>query len=203
MMKRQVRSLWVILIAGIISLSGGCKKQETQAAGGSAGGIVELSLFLNYSWITDNSGYGFGTPDSRIMKEITEKTGVGLNVTAAKTGDNEQVNILIVSNDLPDLVSVDYLSPVYGTLSESDLVADLMPLIKQYAPEFIDTMGQEYWNFYKFDSGINNFWASCAFSPKSGEKYAAFGGWHPILAGRNDIWEAFGKPDISTPEKFK
>jgi ABC-type glycerol-3-phosphate transport system substrate-binding protein len=204
MMNKNAHFLLVILGVGIIFLLGGCTKQQTQTADAAGGGIVELSLFLNYSWITDNSSFGgYGTPESRVRKEIEEKTGVRLNITNAKTDDYEQINLLIASNDLPDMVSVDYLSPVYGTLSESDMVTDLMPLIKQYAPDLIDTMGQEYWNYYKSDSGINNFFANCAFSPKSGEKYAAFGGWCPILAGRNDIWEALGEPDISTPEKFK
>ena len=160
---------------------------------------VELEMFLDFSWLPDSY---VNVADSRIGKIITEKTGVKLNITRAKTDDGEQLNLLLASDDLPDMVCVDYSAPIFGTLLESDYVMDLMPLMEEYAPEFKERMGEGYWNFYKSDAGVNNYYANCAFSPAITDKYAAFGGWCELMAVRQDIYEALGSPALSTEEEL-
>ena len=160
---------------------------------------VELSMFINFSWIPDSYVNLQGT---RIMDKVTEKTGVTLIGERAKTDESEQLNLMLASGDLPDLICVDMNSPIFGTLSTSNQVMDLMPLIEEYAPEFYDLMGEGYWNFYKSSNGVNNYYANCAFSPSVAEKYAAFGGWCSTMAVREDIYEEFGSPALSTPEEL-
>jgi putative aldouronate transport system substrate-binding protein len=199
MFRTSLKVIFLTTVCGTLLFSGCSKQGSGSGASANTGGIVELTMFLDFSWLPDSFTVW---EQGRVTKEVMEKTGVKLNITRAKTGDHEQLNLLLASDDLPDFIVTDSFSPIAGTLYESDAVADLMPLIKQYAPELIDIMGQEYWNFYKSDSGINNYYANCAFSPKSGEKYAAFGGWCQAFVARQDIWEALGEPDISTPEKL-
>ena len=174
------------------------EKATTELA--AADGAAEVEMFLDISWLPDAHAVGY---NSRIGRAIMEATGVKLVITKAKTGDSEQINLLLASDDLPDMVCVEFSHPIFGALRESDRVADLMPLIKDYAPELYDTMGEGYWNFYTSDTGINNYYANCAFSPKSGEKYCAYGGWCPGLFVREDIWSAMGEPDITSPDKLK
>ncbi|NLV58702.1 MAG: extracellular solute-binding protein, partial [Clostridiales bacterium] len=167
-------------------------------APGMAEEVVELNVFYDFSWLPQS----YANSDSRIFKAVEEVTGVRMNVTLAKTSDGEQINLMLTSGDLPDIVCVDYASPIYGTLRESNEVLDLMPLIEQYAPEFKERMGEGYWNFYKSDAGVNNYFANCAFSPAVAEKYAAFGGWCELMAVRQDIYEALCSPALSTPEEL-
>jgi putative aldouronate transport system substrate-binding protein len=161
---------------------------------------VELSLFYDVSWIGE--AYKIDWEKTRIGRRLIEKTGVKVNITNARTDDHQQLNMMLASGDLPDIVVVQMGDPTFSVMSESDAVLDYIPLINQYAPELIDTMGQEYWDFYKNSRGVSNFFATCAFAPKSAEKYSAFGGWCGVLAAREDIWNAYGEPDISTPEKL-
>lgn len=161
---------------------------------------MELSLFYDVSWIGE--AYKIDWEKTRIGRRLIEKTGVKVNITNARTDDHQQLNMMLASGDLPDIVVVQMGDPTFSVMSESDAVLDYIPLINQYAPELIDTMGQEYWDFYKNSRGVSNFFATCAFAPKSAEKYSAFGGWCGVLAAREDIWNAYGEPDISTPEKL-
>ena len=159
---------------------------------------VELDIFYDFSWLHD----GYTNSDSRVFKAVEEATGVRMNVTRAKTSDGEQINLMLASGDLPDMVCVDYATAIYGALRESNAVMDLMPLMEEYAPELKERMGESYWNFYKSDAGINNYFANCAFSPDIADKYAAFGGWCEVMAVRQDIYEAMGSPSLSNAEEL-
>jgi putative aldouronate transport system substrate-binding protein len=200
-MKRSIEGiLCVLVLAGSMVLISGCGKQSSDAAGSTTEDIVELSMFQDISWLSD--AYTVWET-GRVTGEIMKKTGVKLNITRAKTDDHEQIQLLIASDDLPDLTVVDYNGTIFGTLSESDMVLDVLDLVQKHAPEMYDTMGKEYWDFYKSESGVNNFYANWAFTPTMGDRYAAFLQNYPVLIARSDIWEEFGKPDISTPEKLR
>ena len=158
--------------------------------------VVELDVFYDFSWLPQS----YANNESRVYKACEEATGIRMNVTLAKTGDGEQINLMMTSGDLPDIVCVDYAKPIFAALRESNEVLDLMPLMEQYAPEFKERMGEGYWNFYKSDAGVNNYYANCAFSPSVIDKYVAFASWCEVMAVRKDIYEAMGSPDLSTPE---
>ena len=162
---------------------------------------VILDSFVDISWLFDCY---LCPPESRTGKQVLEKTGVSINLIRAKTDDSSQINLMLASDDLPDLVCVDANNNVFPAIRESGKVMDLMPLIKSYAPEFYDVMGEGYWNFYKSDTGICNYFAYNAFSPNANEKLCAFSYGNGATLARGDIWEAMGaNDDIDTPEKFK
>ena len=163
---------------------------------------VELDLFVDVPWLFD---YFNCTPETRTGKVILEKTNVSVKFSKSKTNDNSQVSLMLASDDLPDLVCVDSNSSVFPALRESGKVLDLIPLIENYAPEFYDIMGEQYWNFYKSDTGINNYYGTDACTPKLLARSSTFNGGAGGLFVREDLWNAMGGEgiDITTPEKLK
>ena len=177
-------------------------KTVAQTADGATAEPVVLDLFVDISWLFD---YFQCTPETRTGKVVLEKTGATINLIRAKTDDSSQINLLLASDDLPDFVCVGNNVGIFPALRESGKVMDFMPLIKSYAPELYDTMGEGYWNYFKSDTGINNYFAYSAFTPKNSGKISAFNAGNGGLFARGDIWDAMGGDDIdiTTPEKFK
>jgi putative aldouronate transport system substrate-binding protein len=189
-MKKFFLSILVVSLTGLSLFAGGRQS-------GSQSNVVELTMFTD--WVGLPAHYT-AWEGARIPEEVQRRIGVKLRNTIATT--EEEVNLMVASGDIPDLIAVEYNSAAWAVLSESALVVDLMPLIRKNSPEFYDYMGEGYWNFYKSNSGVNNFYVNWAFYPNAASKYSAIGGWNLALHQRTDIFEAMGKPDLSTPQKL-
>lgn len=158
---------------------------------------VTLTWFYNFSYQDVEWG------KDAISQEVTRRTGITLDMSEAKTSDNEQLNLMLSSDDLTDLVCMDTDNPIRYSVQRSGLVEDLMPLMQQYQPEMIATMGDNYWKYWADEDGKNYNYANCTFTEKTTPKYVAVGPWNPCSLVRSDIYEALGKPDMSTPELLK
>jgi putative aldouronate transport system substrate-binding protein len=188
-MKKFIVSVLMVILISLPLFAGGGQQS------GSQGKVIELTQFTDaVGWPACNAIWG------RVPEEIEKKTGAKIKNTIATT--NEEANLMVASGDIPDLITVPYNGAAFAVLAESALVADLMPLIRKNVPEFYDYMGAGYWNFFKSNSGVNNFFANWAFHPNAGDKYCAIGTWNLALHQRVDIFEALGSPDLSTPEKL-
>ncbi|MDR3170454.1 MAG: extracellular solute-binding protein [Treponema sp.] len=188
--KTLVSFMTVVVLLSVI----GCKKDVPKTDD-----VVQLTLFID---VTGYSPQYKAWDGARIPEEVQKKLGVRLTTNDATVGGSEELNLMVAAGDMPDLVCVFYNDGPFSVLSESNLVVDMMPLIKEHAPEFYDYMGEGYWNFYKSNSGVNNYFVNWAFYPNAADKYAALGTWNRVPFSRVDIWNALGEPDITTPEKF-
>ncbi len=91
---------------------------------------VTLSCLINHAWYPVSSFTGI------IPDEITRLTGVRLDVTIAK--DSRQVNMVLASGDLPDLI---YTSSQFDTLSDPRVCYDYDELIDLYGVDW--TIGDD------------------------------------------------------------
>jgi len=131
---------------------GNAGQDAAQAQGSDAGAAenVELSILVNMDWFfMDNWG---GRPVDDV---ITRETGVSLNVT--RVADDQQLPVLMASNQLPDLV---YTDSMLLELSNDNQCYELGEFFRQYAPNM--PLPNEQTGIAKRDDGnfyyLVNFW---------------------------------------------
>lgn len=160
---------------------------------------VELEIFVNYSW------YGSSWDDDA-ARRVTDETGVTLKISKPVADDNQKLMLMISSGEIPDYVCMDMNCPLYDTLIESGLVADLETLANQYAPELLQNADAEVFSNYRWEDG-----KTYAFTTSiEGEKYqqwakeynALVSSNQPIWTIRKDYYDEIGRPDMTTPDGF-
>lgn len=161
----------------------------------SAGGNITLTHFLNHSWATQEF---WGKDD--ISKAIEAKIGMQIKLSKPTTDDNQQINLMLASDNLPDLITIDLGNPTRQKIEKSGRVAEITPLIEKVDPSFKAYMTDEYFDICRSDDGKNYYYASCIFTHATFKQYQAVGPWNPALLVREDIWNGLGKPDITTPD---
>jgi len=158
---------------------------------------VTLSAFIDMSWYVVDT---WGKDD--ISPIITEKTGVTLDITKATTGDSSQLETMIASNQLPDLVYVEN-SIMFDRLSNSQYSLAYDELMKQYCPEFLKLLDpgeianntEEDGHFYSLTNSYasDTDWEDPAVLPSVGQ---------PWLHVREDILKELGNPPLETLDDF-
>ena len=160
---------------------------------------VELEIFVNYSW------YGSSWDDDA-ARRVTDETGVSLKISKPVADDNQKLMLMISSGEIPDYVCMDMNCPLYDTLIESGLVADLDTLADQYAPELRMNADEEVFNNYRWQDGKTYAFTTAI----EGKKYqewakeynALVGSNQPIWTIRKDYYDEIGRPDMTTPDAF-
>ena len=164
---------------------------------------MEKSAPTVLTWFYDLTYQNTDWGNDEISREFTNRTGIALDMSRAQTGDSEQINLMIASNDLTDLVCVHTDSVVRTMMRDSGMFMELKPLIDEYTPDFWDQMGEKYWEYWSSPiDGKNYFYANCTMSDLTSEKYLGFGPWNATTLVRHDIYEELGRPDMTTPESF-
>lgn len=202
MRAKKSKRFSLLSVTGLLAVSllsaCGSGGGESQGASGDApkveadeNGVKELSIFIDAPWYPVREWKG------AVADEITEKTGIKLNVTVAT--DDKQLPLMISSGDLPDLV---FTYSNIDRMSDSKLSYPWNELIEQYAPDFkidktriaIHTMDDG--NFYT----VRNSFATQ--EEMAENKYAIGSDGNPGIAVREDIMEELGSPAIQSPEDF-
>ena len=88
--------------------------------------------FTAYIDIPENAWDGWGT--DAISREITQRTGVTIDIKDATTSDSQQLNAMMASGEIPDFVIYDAGKAVRNTLWKQGFVLPLNKLMDQYAP---------------------------------------------------------------------
>ena len=211
-MKARSKKLMALLLTGCMTAAGvltGCSgassdtaAQETQeAAQGDAasadgaeaaeetasGDVTELDVFINMNWWPVDTFTGI------IPEEITAKTGVKLNLTIA--ADDNQLGLMIASNELPDLV---FTSTELDRLSRSEFCYSYNELIEQYAPDFQpEELLVNIANSFSSDENYYTLLDCLSTNEEWAEAPAGAPG-QACIYYRKDIYEAMGSPKLET-----
>lgn len=200
-------ALSLLIIMSLLLTACGAKKDSPGSAGGKNDGTqevqvqtdglepVKLSMFINMDWYWIDSFGGRPVDD-----EITKRTGVTLDIRKSSEQD-QQLAVLISSNDLPDMV--------YNGTRELDTLLvkssySYNELISEYAPDFIvepivianNTMDDG--NFYT----IKNNYSPPEEWREDNPRFVASPG-SPTLHVRKDILNELGNPAINTLADFE
>lgn len=136
-------SLALLLIAGCGSGSPNAGSQDGENEGGSSG-AAKVKVFKSHM--------GVGTlpaADNPHVKYVEEKTGVQYELITTPPGSepSEYLNLLIASNELPDI-----LRPIGGveqTLIQQGGALPLDELLPEYAPHVWESIPQEAWDIVR------------------------------------------------------
>lgn len=154
---------------------------------------VTFTLFSDQSWISEDI-------NTIIPQEIERLTGVKIEVTAAS--DSEQLQLLMSSGDLPDLIMAADPNN-QSKLSDSQFCMPWNELIEKYAPDWeipqveinINTAYSTDDNFYTLKQYFSTV-AEIKSSENVGMNYAGF-------YVRDDIYKAIGEPKTNTAADFE
>lgn len=179
-----MKKLTTLLLAALMLLT------SLTAIGYAEQNVVELDVFINESWWPVDSFTGI------IPEAITEATGVKLNVTVC--ADDNQLGLMIASNDLPDLI---FTQRELNRLSNEDMCYSYDELLEAYAPDyqFNDlqvAIGRSLGTDGKYYAVLNAFntaeeWATAPIAPGMECMYY-----------RKDLYEAIGSPKMENLDDF-
>jgi putative aldouronate transport system substrate-binding protein len=165
--------------------------------------IVEVDWYVDLPWWSWN-GNGFG--DDLTSQIILEKTGVKINFIVPASDGGEQLSSMIASDELPDILTVEgwwssRARMLTYQMASEDYLWSFNDLSEQYAPELKDVMRQDVFDWYAEADGKTYLVPNYAYSKDDlvpGEQLVPNG----AITIRQDLYEAIGSPDMSTPEGF-
>lgn len=192
-MKRVISVLLSLMLLAVVS---SCGSPSDSAPEPDVGGEpVTLSWYVNYSWFTTPWG------QNAVSKAITEQTGVDIRFIVPTGSETEKLDSMIVSNTLPDIITLWSLEPKISEMISSGLVYPLNELADEYDRQWyeVTNKGRLDW-FTQPDGNIYGY-------PNSSFSYSDFKTYDKIYSNqtflvRKDIYEAIGSPDMTTPEGF-
>lgn len=151
---------------------------------------AELSWYVNYDWFAQVWGKDYAT------KFITEDTGVSVTYQA---GTSENLNTMMASGELPDIITIDGADPLVKDAAKFALPLDV--LADKYDPFFFNGASKkEVTDYYTLEDGHLYGYPNFATTQEDYEKGGLYG--NEAFLVRKDIYEQIGQPDMSTPEGF-
>ncbi len=211
----MVKKVRIVLLMSVILILMGCGKQsssqEGQESNFSSGEEytdedmpawkrfakeeITLDWYINYSW--------YATPwgDNIVSKKISEETGVNVNFITPIGNETEKLNALMVSNSLPDIITLSFWEPQIDEMIQNDMVYALNELADEYDPYFWEVTDDMVVNWYKKEDGNIYAYPNSAITPQDLEENDTIGSNQTFLV-RKDIYEAIGSPDMTTIEGF-
>ncbi len=122
-------------------------------------GITDINWFVEgVGWRSDMlSG------NSWVARRIREKTGVNVNFLSPLDTTGSQLNALIASDKLPDVVTVNCSSLVQRQLSEEGYLYPIQGLAERWAPSLLPRIDEEICDYFAASDGYlyglpNNFY---------------------------------------------
>lgn len=198
-MKRITAIILVLVMAA--SLFAGCsKKSESKesTSGSSKAGTVNM-----YGWevpeetlVIDYYG-GQGDPNDyekygkQLQEYILEEFNVKLNKVVYDDDISERLNLMLTANDYPGVLTGLWYENI-ETMSDMGKLVDLSSMIKEYAPDLVEAMGDLLNRYYEEDGSL----------------YILPAGWGYLPVGnygsnvRLDWYKEVGSPEYTTPEEY-
>ena len=157
---------------------------------------IEFDWYINFSWFSRHWG------DSEVSKYITEKTGVKPNFIVPAGNEAEKLNTMIAGDALPDILTLGWYEGQVPMMIDSGLVYALDELAEKYDPYFFKVANPDKLGWYRQADGHVYGYPNASYTPSDYEKYSGKLVSNETFRVRKDMYEALGKPDLSTPEGF-
>ncbi|WP_174434987.1 sugar ABC transporter substrate-binding protein [Metabacillus indicus] len=213
-MGRMLKSLFskgIILVLALTMLLTGCFNSESASSKQGSGTkekaryevdentpawkadkkeSTELTWYVNADWF--NKEYGNDT----ITKKLKEDLNLDIKFL---TGDDTKLNTYFASGELPDIITI------FGGNSPTAQKAatwalPLNELADKYDPYFYKVAEKQTLDWYQLKDGNTYGYPSFSNTEKHYEANMIPG--MDAFVVRKDIYEAIGKPSMSTPEEF-
>ncbi|MBQ7148375.1 MAG: extracellular solute-binding protein [Pseudobutyrivibrio sp.] len=186
----------VISLILLSTLATGCGQTGNSDENSGLEEQVTFDWYINYSWFS--TGWG----SNAVSRAITEKTGVNINFITPQGNEEEKLNALIKSGNLPDLITLGWWEPQVNEMIQKDMLYAINELADQYDPYFYQVCDQQAVSFYTQRDGNIYGYPCSSVTPQDVEENDNIGSNQTFLV-RKDIYEAIGSPDMSTIEGFE
>ncbi|WP_372662710.1 ABC transporter substrate-binding protein [Cohnella sp.] len=157
---------------------------------------IKFDWYLNFAWFPNKWGVD---PTSQY---ITKKTGVELEFIVPAGNENDKLNAMIASGDLPDFITLGWWEEGVKKMVEGGLVESLTDLANEYDPYFFKVADPAKLSWYAQPDGKTYVYPNASSSPKDFQKFGTEFASNQTFAVRKDMYEAIGSPDMRTPEGF-
>ncbi len=156
---------------------------------------ITLDWYINFNW--------FGTPwDQRLFPAtVTKETGVSINFISPAGNADDKLNSLIVSDELPDLITLDWTAGQIREMIDGGMLYSLDELANEYDPYFFQVAVPSRLSWYTQADGHVYGYPNASYTPEDYEKYDTLTSNNTFLV-RKDMYEAIGSPDMTTPDGF-
>jgi len=209
-MKKLLGMVLALCMAATMAMANGgqeaavaAKSSGTQAGTGSTPGWmlnkdkpITFDWYINFSWFARQWG------DSAVSKYITEKTGVNIRYIVPAGNEAEKLNSMIAGNTLPDLITIGWWEGQVPMMIDSGLVLPLDELAQKYDPYFFKVANPQKLGWYRQDDGHVYGYPNASYTPQDYDKLKGKLTSNQTFLVRKDMYEALGKPDMTTPEGF-
>ncbi|WP_336774601.1 ABC transporter substrate-binding protein [Paenibacillus sp. MMO-58] len=108
---------------------------------------------ITITFFDKNTGDKF---DNAIAKEITKRTGVTIEIQQPTGNPTEKLNLMLASDDLPDMIMFDRSSDLVAKYTEAGSIIPLDDLIEKYGPDVKEMYG-DVLNKTRFKDGKNYY----------------------------------------------
>lgn len=175
----------------------GCQQNKVSKAGSNnQESVTTLDWYVNFSWYNGDWGHDL------VSKKITEDTNVSIRFSTPSGNKNEKLSALMSSDSLPDIITLGWWEPQVNEMIEKNMVYAFNELADQYDPIFWKVADRDAIEWFTTDDGNIYCYPNSFYKPKDLEQYHNINSNETFLV-RKDIYEAIGKPDMSTPDGFK
>ena len=157
---------------------------------------IKFDWYINFSWFARHWG------DSMVSKYITEKTGVDINFIVPAGNEAEKLNSMIAGDALPDLITLGWWEGQVPMMIDAGLVEPLDELAKKYDPYFFKVTNPDKLGWYRQADGHVYGYPNASYTPTDYKNYKGKLTSNETFLVRKDMYEALGKPDMTTPEGF-
>jgi putative aldouronate transport system substrate-binding protein len=208
MKKLLVLVVGIALLSPALFASGGQGSTQGAASSAVAGTAdspgwklnaskpIKFQWYINFSWFSRQWG------QSKVSKYITQKTGVDVEFIVPAGNEAERLNAMIAGNTLPDFITLGWWEGQVGLMVDAGLVEPLNVLAEQYDPYFFKVTDKNKLGWYTRSDGNVYGYPNASYTPADYAKYQGKLTANETFLVRKDMWEALGKPDMSTPEGF-
>lgn len=157
---------------------------------------ITFDWYLNFAWFPNKWGV------DATSQYVTKKTGVNINFIVPAGNENEKLNTMIASNELPDFITLGWYEDGVKKMIEGGMVEPLNKLADEYDPYFYKVADASKLSWYKQPDGNVYGYPNASSSPMDYQKYGKEYSGNQTFLVRKDMYEALGKPDMRTPEGF-
>ncbi|WP_435166506.1 extracellular solute-binding protein [Paenibacillus glycanilyticus] len=157
---------------------------------------ITFDWYINFDWFTSKWG------GNAVSDYITKKTGVSLNFIVPAGDAGEKLNTMMSARSLPDFITLGWYEDAVQKMINGGMVLPLNELADEYDPYFFKVADPAKLSWYTQSNGKVYGYPNASSSPADYEKYGQLFTSNQTFVVRKDLYEALGKPDMSTPEGF-
>lgn len=164
----------------------------------------EQDEYTQLDWYIDFEWFDRVWATDVVSREIRDKTGVHINfIVPGESGNiTRDLSIIIATNNLPDLVTLDAEDIRIKEMISSGMVYSYDELAKKYSPKFNNYIDMEVYDHIKSPDGQHYYYPNYAITSSNFDKIKDNLNSSNGLIVRKDIFELLGKPDMTTPAGF-